>query len=49
MVASLSHVKDRGGSLTLVVPDGSPVGRLLGLTGLDQVLDVVRSADELPG
>jgi anti-sigma B factor antagonist len=48
MVGSLSHVKERGGSFALVVPLGSPVDRLLGLTGLDQILDVARSLDELP-
>jgi anti-sigma B factor antagonist len=48
MVASLSHVKDRGGSFAIVVPEGSAVDRLLRLTGLDQVLRVARSVEELP-
>lgn len=47
MVASLKHVKESGGRLAIVTPDGSPVERLLALTGLDQVLQVGRTLDDL--
>jgi anti-sigma B factor antagonist len=48
IVACLKHLRERGGELTLVAPDGSGLRRLLDLTGLDRVLTLNRSVDEVP-
>ena len=47
MVSSLKHVRELGGTLALVTSEGSPVDRLLQLTGLDRILPVVRSLEDL--
>lgn len=48
IVACLKHLRERGGELTLAAPEGSGLRRLLKLTGLDRVLTVYTSVDEIP-
>lgn len=48
IIACLKNLRERGGELTLAAPDGSGLRRLLDLTGLDRVLTVYRSVDEIP-
>jgi anti-sigma B factor antagonist len=48
IIACLKHVRERGGELTLVAPEDSGLRRLLDLTGLDRVLTVHPSVDEIP-
>jgi anti-sigma B factor antagonist len=48
IVACLKHLRERGGELTLVAPDGSGLRRLLDLTGLDRVLTLSATVDEIP-
>lgn len=48
IVASLKHLRERGGDLALVAPAGSGLRRLLDLTGLDRVLTLYASTDEVP-
>ena len=48
IVACLKHLRERGGELTLVAPDGSGLRRLLDLTGLDRVLSLSATVDEIP-
>jgi anti-sigma B factor antagonist len=48
IIACLKHLRERGGELTLAAPEGSGLRRLLDLTGLDRVLTVYRSVDEIP-
>lgn len=48
IVACLKHLRERGGELTLVAPEESGLRRLLDLTGLDRVLTVHPSVDEIP-
>jgi anti-sigma B factor antagonist len=38
LVACLKRVRERDGRLVLIAPEGSPLRRLLSLTGLQQVL-----------
>ena len=48
IVACLKHLRERGGELTLVAPEGSGLRRLLDLTGLDRVLTLCETVDEVP-
>jgi anti-sigma B factor antagonist len=48
IVACLKHLRERGGDLALAAPDGSGLRRLLDLTGLDRVLMLYASTDEIP-
>jgi anti-sigma B factor antagonist len=48
IVACLKHLRERGGDLALSAPEGSGLRRLLDLTGLDRVLTVYASTDEIP-
>lgn len=48
IVACLKHLRERGGELTLVAPEGSGLRRLLDLTGLDRVLTLSATVDEIP-
>ncbi len=48
IVACLKHLRERQGSLALVSPEGSGLRRLLDLTGLDRVLTVYGSVDDVP-
>lgn len=48
IVACLKHLRERGGDLTLAAPEGSGLRRLLDLTGLDRVLTLYASTDEIP-
>jgi anti-sigma B factor antagonist len=47
MVASLKHTKERGGRLALVAPETSAAERLLGLTGLDRIMTLSRTLQDL--
>ena len=47
MVAALKHAKERGGRLALVVPATSPAERLLALTGLDRIMMLSRTLQDL--
>lgn len=47
MVASLKHVRERGGALAIVTSEASPVARLLQLTGLDRIVPVARTLTDL--
>lgn len=48
IVACLKHLRERGGDLALVAPEGSGLRRLMDLTGLDRVLALYPSTDEIP-
>jgi len=48
IVACLKHLRERGGDLALAAPEGSGLRRLLDLTGLDRVLTLYASTDEVP-
>jgi anti-sigma B factor antagonist len=48
IVACLKHLRERGGDLALVAPEGSGLRRLMDLTGLDRVLTLYASTDEIP-
>jgi anti-sigma B factor antagonist len=48
IVACLKHLRERGGDLALAAPEGSGLRRLLDLTGLDRVLTLYPSTDEIP-
>ena len=48
IVACLKHLRERGGDLALAAPEGSGLRRLLDLTGLDRVLTLYASTDEIP-
>lgn len=48
IVACLKHLRERGGDLALAAPEGSGLRRLLDLTGLDRVLTLYVSTDEIP-
>jgi anti-sigma B factor antagonist len=48
IVACLKHLRERGGDLALAAPEGSGLRRLLDLTGLDRVLTMYASTDEIP-
>lgn len=48
IVACLKHLRERGGDLALAAPEGSGLRRLLDLTGLDRVLTLYTSTDEIP-
>lgn len=47
IVACLKNLRERGGDLTLVAPEGSSLRRLLDLTGLDRVLTIHETVDEV--
>jgi anti-sigma B factor antagonist len=47
IVACLKHLRERGGDLALAAPEGSGLRRLLDLTGLDRVLTLYASTDEI--
>jgi anti-anti-sigma factor len=47
LVTCLKRVRERDGRLMLVGLSGSPM-KVLSLTGLDRVFEMVSSADELP-
>jgi len=48
IVACLKHLRERDGDLALAAPEGSGLRRLLDLTGLDRVLTLYASTDEIP-
>jgi anti-sigma B factor antagonist len=48
IVACLKNLRERGGDLALAAPEGSGLRRLLDLTGLDRVLTLYASTDEIP-
>lgn len=48
IIACLKHLRERDGELTLAAPEGSGLRRLLDLTGLDRVLTIYRTVDEIP-
>ena len=48
IVACLKHLRERGGDLALAAPEGSGLRRLLELTGLDRVLTLYKSTEEIP-
>lgn len=48
IVACLKHLRERSGDLALAAPEGSGLRRLLDLTGLDRVLTLYASTDEIP-
>ena len=48
IVACLKHLRERSGDLALVAPEGSGLRRLMDLTGLDRVLTLYASIDEIP-
>lgn len=48
IVACLKNLRERGGDMTLVAPEGSGLRRLMDLTGLDRVLTLYPSTDEIP-
>jgi anti-sigma B factor antagonist len=47
IVACLKHIRERGGDLALVAPEGSGLRRLMDLTGLDRVLTLYPSIDDI--
>ena len=47
IVACLKHIRERGGELALVAPEGSGLRRLMDLTGLDRVLTLYPSLDDI--
>ena len=47
IVACLKHIRERGGDLALVAPEGSGLRRLMDLTGLDRVLTLYQSIDDI--
>lgn len=48
IVACLKHLRERGGDLALAAPEGSGLRRLLDLTGLDRVLTLYTTTEEIP-
>ena len=48
VIAAVHRARDHGGRLVVVAADDGPVQRIMVLTGLDQIIDVVRSTDDLP-
>jgi anti-sigma B factor antagonist len=48
IVACLKNLRERGGELTLAAPEDSGLRRLLQLTGLDRVLTVHASVEDVP-
>ena len=48
IVACLKHLRERGGDLAFAAPEGSGLRRLLELTGLDRVLTLYATVDEIP-
>jgi anti-sigma B factor antagonist len=48
IVACLKNLRERGGDLALAAPDGVGLRRLLALTGLDRVLTLYETVDEIP-
>lgn len=48
VIAGVHRARDRGGRLVVVAAEDGPVQRIMTLTGLDQLIDVVRSTDDLP-
>lgn len=47
IVASLGHIRERGGHVRLVTPERSPVARLMQLTGLRELIGVSPSLADL--
>lgn len=47
VIAGEHRARDRGGRLAVVTADHGPVERIIVLTGVDQVIEVVRSTDDL--
>lgn len=47
IVACLKHIRERSGDLVLVAPEGSGLRRLMDLTGLDRVLTLYQSIDDI--
>jgi anti-sigma B factor antagonist len=47
IVACLKHIREHGGELALVAPEGSGLRRLMDLTGLDRVLTVYPTMDDI--
>jgi anti-sigma B factor antagonist len=48
IVACLKHLRERNGNLAIAAPEASGLRRLLDLTGLDRVLTVYPTIDEIP-
>lgn len=48
VIAGMHRARDRGERLIVVADEDGPVQRIMALTGLDQIIDVVRSTDDLP-
>ena len=47
IVSANGRLTDRGGRLAVIAPERGPVDRLVALTGLDQIVAVVRSRGDL--
>jgi anti-sigma B factor antagonist len=48
IVACLKHLRERDGDLALAAPESSGLRRLLDLTGLDRVLTLYPTVDDIP-
>jgi len=48
VIAGVHRARDRGERLVVVAEEDGPVQRIMTLTGLDQLIDVIRSTDDLP-
>jgi len=48
VIGGVHRARDRGERLIVVAEADGPVQRIMTLTGLDQIIEVVRSTDELP-
>ena len=48
IVACLKHVRELGGDLVVVAPEGSPTRKLFVLTGLEDAIGHVATPAELP-
>jgi anti-sigma B factor antagonist len=47
LVGALKHVRELEGSFAVIAPDDGPLSRLLGLTGLDQIVRPVNDRGAL--
>jgi anti-sigma B factor antagonist len=47
LVGALKHVRELDGSFAVIAPDDGPLSRLLGLTGLDQIVHPVNDRGAL--
>lgn len=48
IVACLKHLRERNGDLALAAPEASGLRRLLDLTGLDRVLTLYPTVEDIP-